>query len=1144
MFTKKSIAVVFILIASVTIWWQATDWYENYLYDNYHSSISKQFGEKVDKLEAIISRHGLLVSSLVSIVESEVHEDIELKTANRTHVQNVMQAMLELNSGIKSLQISSRHGDVLTVPSKENTFPLSNESIAADNKLSVSSPFDFQLGGKGIALTKSVYRDGIYWGSASIIVDLTSTVLASRLIDSNPELHMAFRTDSGQVFLGDPELFKQSFFNYTVKLPSGNWEIAASPIIDNSEVKSKAGLFRLFLGTFMFLLLGTMYIFYHQVFLVFTEFRSNKKKSESLFYSGTESSNYFLRKRKMNCVMPFIATATIILSLAALYYFIKEQDRDADSQQLNAKLSYSISEIESQLSLDENFLSLIAAEVSKVGIEDKEIEKCLRDYILPHSSLLYLTLSDSNFNIVKRISSIQSDSSVALKLALSELKKAAQLSKQYGTVVHTKPFMLEQGKPAFAVFVPVFLENKFIGNLGAVYSIPKLVDNLFTEHFSENYQITAMDNRHHLLYRNGSDFSSYRIAHNAPIPKLHNLLWLNVASKPSSINEGMQIFVVLLSLFIAGVGFSLWLQFKQNKLVWKKGRSLAESQNHFHSIAHSAPIAVLITEPKTGKILYANLRAKELLTSSNNSLSGRNAIEFYANPKDRELFVEYLNIQNRVDGFEIQIKSDSGSLLWASLSSKVVEYTDGEAVITSITDLTQQRTYQDQLYRKANFDELTGLPNRGMTFERLTSAINVAKLNNTSVVLMLLDLDDFKKVNDSFGHNAGDALLMQISKRIGEIINHNDTLGRLGGDEFVIILSDPESVVNAQFIAEEVNKSCSQPVLIQHHEVVVGCSIGIATYPQDGSDYETLTKNADAAMYESKMAGRNALKFYSNAMSKAVQSRLEMENELRQALRREELYVEYQPIISGENGAAIGVEALLRWNNAKLGQVPPSEFIPLAESLGLISTIGEWVLEQSCAQIKQWRQYEHGPRYVSVNVSSRQLRNNVIIDDVQLALALHDIPASALELELTESALIENSEENQRIFNQLHKLGVHLAVDDFGIGYSSLSYLRRFSFDTLKIDRSFIKDVPHEQDAIQLVDAILSMANSLGMKIVAEGVETKEQLDFLQQMGCSAIQGFYISRPLHVDKVLSFCEKQNSAILSQASTQGEEVIDG
>ncbi|RLV59724.1 EAL domain-containing protein [Parashewanella curva] len=1143
MFTKRTIAIVFILLTCVTIWWQTTNWYENYLYENYHVSVSEKFKEKVDKLEDIMSRHGLLVSSLASIVESEVHEDVRLETVNRTHVKQVMKAMLELNSGLKSLQVTNRYGLNITVPSNGVSYIVGRDSSPKTNQLVVSDPFDLQLGGKGVALTKSIYREGEYWGSASIIVNLTSSVLASKLIDSNPELQMAFRTDKGKDFIGDPELFDHSLLRFTVNLPSRHWEVAAATIIKNSEVENKADLFRVFLAAFMFLLLGAMYIFYHQVFLVFTELRSNKAQPDQIFSFGSEPTNYFLRKRKSSFVMPFIATATITLSLAALHYFIKEQDRGADSKLLSTKLSHSVSKIETQLSLDENFLYLLATEIPQVGLQNEDIEKCLKDYLLPHSSLLHFSLSDSNFKLVKRVSSTQTQSSVALKLALTELEKAAQLSKKYGAVVYTKPFMLEQAQPVFALFVPIFSGEKFIGNLGAIYSIPKLVDTLVAENFSEQYQVSMQDNKHKLLYQSDTDFSSYHLAHNAPISKLHNLLWLSVATKPSTISEGMKLFVFLLSLFITGVAVSLWLQYKQNQLVWKKGRSLAESQNHFHSIAHSAPIAVLITQPQTGKILYGNLRANELLTSGDKSLSGRHAAEFYVNPKDRNLFVEYLTLQNRVDGFEVQIKSDAGDLIWASLSSKVVEYTDGEAVITSITDLTQQRTYQDQLYRKANFDELTGLPNRGMTFERLTSAINIAKLNNTSVVLMLLDLDDFKKVNDSFGHNAGDALLKQISSRIGHLINPNDTLGRLGGDEFVIILTEPHSVANAQLIAEEVNKSCSQPVLIQHHEVVVGCSIGIATFPQDGNDYEALTKNADAAMYESKMAGRNALKFYSNAMSNAVQSRLEMENELRQALRRDELYVLYQPIISGDTGIVIGVEALLRWNNPKLGHVSPADFIPLAESLGLISTIGEWVLEQSCAQIKKWRKHEHGPRYVSVNVSSRQLLNNVIVDDVHLGLALHGLPASALELELTESALIENSEENQKTFNKLHKLGVHLAVDDFGIGYSSLSYLRRFSFDTLKIDRSFIKDVPHQKDAIQLVDAILSMANSLGMKIVAEGVETKEQLDFLQQMGCSAIQGFYISRPLAVDDVLPFCEKQNLASAPPTITQGEESIE-
>jgi diguanylate cyclase (GGDEF)-like protein len=420
----------------------------------------------------------------------------------------------------------------------------------------------------------------------------------------------------------------------------------------------------------------------------------------------------------------------------------------------------------------------------------------------------------------------------------------------------------------------------------------------------------------------------------------------------------------------------------------------------------------------------------------------------------------------------------------------------------------------ERLRQWAESDPLTNLPNRTRLNSRLGEAMQRARQEGLQLALLFIDLDRFKNINDSLGHAVGDELLIQVAQRLSGAVRASDTVSRLGGDEFVILLENLTHGDQAALVAQALLDAASGQYAVSGHELVVTPSIGIAVYPTDGEDAETLLKNADSAMYHAKAAGRNNYQFFTAAMNTRVREHLELENCLRQALARGELSLHYQPQFNLESDRLCGCEALLRWHSPTLGQVPPDKFIPIAEDSGLIVPIGEWVLNEACRQAMSWRAQGLAELSIAVNVSPVQFRHADLAEQVERALRDSGLPPHLLELELTESVLAENLEQVNATLERLRQLGVHLAMDDFGTGYSSLSYLKYFKLDTLKIDRSFISDLNNSDDYAALTIAIIGMAHSLGMSCIAEGIETPSQQDFLRWHGCSIGQGYLFSRPL------------------------------
>jgi diguanylate cyclase (GGDEF)-like protein/PAS domain S-box-containing protein len=436
-----------------------------------------------------------------------------------------------------------------------------------------------------------------------------------------------------------------------------------------------------------------------------------------------------------------------------------------------------------------------------------------------------------------------------------------------------------------------------------------------------------------------------------------------------------------------------------------------------------------------------------------------------------------------------------------------------ESIGRQIGQYIVRKQAEERVQHLAHFDGLTGLPNRTMFNERLNHALTHARRNERSLAVLFIDLDRFKNINDTLGHDAGDHVLREIARRLRGCLRESDTVGRLGGDEFVVQVEEPPRPLNAAVVAQKLLDATSMPFVVQGQEFHITASIGISTYPDDGADLQTLMKNADIAMYRAKEHGKNNFQFYSAQFNVHSLERLTLESNLRRALARDEFLLHYQPIMDVRSGLITGVEALLRWQEPALGLIPPAQFIQLAEETGLIVPIGEWVLKTACARNKAWQDRGWAPVRIAVNLSPRQFAHEDLLQDVARVLKETGMDPRLLDLEITEGVVMRNPEQAVGLLTRLKALGIHVSIDDFGTGYSSLNYLKRFPLDTLKIDRTFISDLPGNQDDAAITRAIVAMAHSLRLRVVAEGVETAEQLNFLRDCDCDEVQGYYFSRP-------------------------------
>ena len=460
--------------------------------------------------------------------------------------------------------------------------------------------------------------------------------------------------------------------------------------------------------------------------------------------------------------------------------------------------------------------------------------------------------------------------------------------------------------------------------------------------------------------------------------------------------------------------------------------------------------------------------------------------------------------------------------LWLSIANQTDA--DGSLLrrIAVMRDVTDGRDFAEKLWHRSNFDGLTELPNRNLFLDRLLQALVVASREGSKVALLFVGLDGFKNINDSLGHWIGDKVLQEAARRFGQCLRAGDTAARFGGDEFTVVLSGIQSASEVEVLLRSMLEALQEPFIIEQHQILLSCSIGVCLWPGDGEDVEALMRNATSAMQQAKQAGRNTFRFFTPAMDARAQARSRLADELADALSQGEFHLVFQPLVDIKSGKVVAAEALLRWHNRYLGVISPEQFVPLAEELGLIRPIGEWLLTAACREALDWQGMGLGDLKVAVNISPRQFQQGEIVAIIERALTDTGLAPRLLTIEITEGLLLANSEEVLAKLERIRSLGVSLSVDDFGTGYSSLSYLKAFPIDVLKIDRSFIAEVLGNSGDATLVEAIISLGHSLRMEVVAEGVEGSDQLAFLAERGCDVAQGYYFSPPLRAPRFREF----------------------
>lgn len=555
--------------------------------------------------------------------------------------------------------------------------------------------------------------------------------------------------------------------------------------------------------------------------------------------------------------------------------------------------------------------------------------------------------------------------------------------------------------------------------------------------------------------------------------------------------------------------------------------TLLESEQRFRSIFLNA-ITGMATLSADGRFLQVNPAFCKMLQCSETELVGKFTYDF-THPSDialtRRLFSEAAAGQRQAVDYEKRFLCKNGDTLWAHVSTCWL-YDDQQQVtycISLVHDITPHLQAQQEIRQLAYFDTLTGLPNRQLFRERCRDLLNQSGKNSAGV--LIIDLDRFKGINDTFGHDVGDQLLQKVSERLADSLEKGSILARLGPDEFAVAMPHIDSPEILSFLAEKILIVLGAPLELEDQPLYCSASIGLALYPTDGGNVDTLIKHAGVALHKSKEQGPGSYRFYAPEMNLVACQRLAIETHLRQALERQELSLHYQPQIDLGSGRVIGMEALLRWDSPTLGSVPPDRFIPLAEETGLILPIGDWVLEMACKQAREWHQAGYHNLRMAVNISACQFKQPDFIERLDHILQVADLDPEHLEVELTESIVMERSDETLMTLTDLKVRGIKLAIDDFGTGYSMLSYLKYFPIDRIKIDRSFIRDITTDSDDAAITEAIVVMAHSLKLKVVAEGVETEEQLDFLRRCGCEEVQGYYFSRPHPVDRAGLFLNR-------------------
>ncbi len=542
--------------------------------------------------------------------------------------------------------------------------------------------------------------------------------------------------------------------------------------------------------------------------------------------------------------------------------------------------------------------------------------------------------------------------------------------------------------------------------------------------------------------------------------------------------------------------------------------------------------SVIYTKDLKGKYLSINSSFEQLLHVRKEDIVGKNDFEIYSKEVAEILTANDKMALKSQTPLEVEefVSDKRGEYIYSSIKFPLRnEFGETYALCGISTDITERKKAEIEVLQHAHFDSLTGLPNRLLMLDRLSLVIDEADKLNEQLAVLFIDLDDFKKINDSLGHDVGDSMLVESSERLKKVLRRKDTIGRLGGDEFLLLLRNVKEQKKVLSVLESILDHFHEPFSIANRELLLTVSIGIAMFPDDGKNATELLRNSDTAMFKAKSLGRDTYSFFTEEMNKDALRRFSIEEQIHGALERNEFEVYYQPQINVLTGEIIGAEALLRWHNSVLGNVSPMEFIPIAEHCGHIIEIGKFVLKEALSVLAYWQQRFGKHLRIAVNLSPRQFKDNQLVNDINKQITLAGVAPESLELEITEGVLMTGLSSVEEALRAISVLGVVLSMDDFGTGYSSLSYLRQYPFDVVKIDKSFVNGITEKSTDRELVSATIAMAHSLGLKVVAEGVETKGQLDILETLKCDYAQGYYLGKPMPVNMLFEFL-KTNRAV--------------
>ena len=625
---------------------------------------------------------------------------------------------------------------------------------------------------------------------------------------------------------------------------------------------------------------------------------------------------------------------------------------------------------------------------------------------------------------------------------------------------------------------------------------------------------------------------------------VHEQLYYKYFDEPSMFklkSDRMRVCMFIICVIMFIIFLQLYIRYLKKKIA----KNYKEYKKHYDwsRVTLSSIGDAVITTDENGYITYTNFCANQLLSKTSEELEGNLLNNIFRRFKDKQgesvddaAFQKVIE-EGMVINFEDALvfvskeenrKKENKKLIAGTIAPIRNDSYEIIGTVAVLRDTTEIRKAQQKMYNMEYFDPLTGLPNRALFLDRLKMALAQSRRNKQMCVLVILDLDNFKSINETLGHAVGDELLKQAGEKIKSHLREVDTVARIGGDEFAILQPQINDIEDSTKVAYRLLEKLQKPWVLENKEYYITASMGVAIYPNDGEDEQMLLKNAETAMYRAKEEGRNNYKLFTEAMNIKVKQKLETENSLRKAIEREEFVLFYQPQIDITSRKIVGVEALLRWHRPNFGLVPPGDFIPLAEESGLIIPIGQWVLYSACAQNKKWIDQGIGPLTVSVNLSARQFQQDNLLETIKQVLNDTGLKPTQLELEITESTAMKDIDFTIQVLNHLKEMGIKISLDDFGTGYSSLNYLKCLPINNLKIDRSFVKDITTKTNEAAIAKSVIRLAHKIGLLVVAEGVETKAQLDFLTEEKCDMIQGFYFSKPLPSKEVQELLLKKDA----------------